>query len=124
MFKVDTKERFSVVRLTDGAFTVNVADDLTTFVTKQLQQPEKNVIVDFSNIATADRQALIELATLHQLAYKNRSSFVICHINDAVKNALDELDLSDALNITPTESEAWDIVQMEEIERELLGDEE
>ena len=26
------------------------------------------------------------------------------------------------MNITPTESEAWDIVQMEEIERELLGD--
>ena len=24
------------------------------------------------------------------------------------------------LNVTPTESEAWDIVQMEEIERELL----
>jgi hypothetical protein len=24
------------------------------------------------------------------------------------------------MNITPTESEAWDIVQMEEIERELL----
>jgi len=27
--------------------------------------------------------------------------------------------LSDTINITPTESEAWDIVQMEEIEREL-----
>jgi hypothetical protein len=27
------------------------------------------------------------------------------------------------MNVTPTESEAWDIVQMEEIERELLGDE-
>ena len=26
------------------------------------------------------------------------------------------------LNVTPTESEAWDIVQMEEIERELLDD--
>jgi hypothetical protein len=24
------------------------------------------------------------------------------------------------MNITPTESEAWDILQMEEIERELL----
>ena len=24
------------------------------------------------------------------------------------------------MNVTPTESEAWDIVQMEEIERELL----
>jgi hypothetical protein len=28
------------------------------------------------------------------------------------------------MNVTPTESEAWDIVQMEEIERELLGDNE
>jgi hypothetical protein len=26
------------------------------------------------------------------------------------------------MNITPSESEAWDIVQMEEIERELMGD--
>ena len=24
------------------------------------------------------------------------------------------------MNVTPTESEAWDIVQMEEIERELM----
>jgi hypothetical protein len=28
------------------------------------------------------------------------------------------------VDITPTESEAWDIVQMEEIERELLNEEE
>jgi hypothetical protein len=25
------------------------------------------------------------------------------------------------MNVTPTESEAWDIVQMEEVERELLN---
>jgi len=30
------------------------------------------------------------------------------------------MELLDFLNHTPTESEAWDIVQMEEIERELL----
>ncbi|RYZ15978.1 MAG: anti-anti-sigma factor, partial [Chitinophagaceae bacterium] len=37
---------------------------------------------------------------------------------------LDGLDLLELMNVTPTESEAWDIVQMEEIERELLDDEE
>jgi hypothetical protein len=31
--------------------------------------------------------------------------------------------LLELMNVTPTESEAWDIVQMEEIERELLGGE-
>ena len=29
-------------------------------------------------------------------------------------------EIIELLNITPTETEAWDIVQMEEIERELL----
>jgi hypothetical protein len=35
---------------------------------------------------------------------------------------LEELDLAETMNITPSESEAWDIVQMEEIERELFED--
>jgi hypothetical protein len=30
------------------------------------------------------------------------------------------MEVLEMWNITPTESEAWDIVQMEEIERELL----
>jgi hypothetical protein len=28
------------------------------------------------------------------------------------------------MNVTPTQSEAWDIVQMEEIEREFMKDDE
>ena len=35
---------------------------------------------------------------------------------------MDDLELLEVMNVTPSESEAWDIVQMEEIERELLGD--
>jgi hypothetical protein len=33
---------------------------------------------------------------------------------------LDEKELLELMNVTPTESEAWDIVQMEEIERDLF----
>ena len=122
MLKVDTKEKFSVVRFTDGAFTANVSNNLAIFVTKQLQLPEKNIIIDFGNIVAADKQTLPELAALYQLSSENNASFVICNIQNNIKKLLDELDLTDVLNITPTESEAWDIVQMEEIERELLGD--
>jgi hypothetical protein len=42
-------------------------------------------------------------------------------LQPAVEEKLDQLELLEILNVTPTESEAWDIVQMEEIERELLG---
>jgi hypothetical protein len=36
---------------------------------------------------------------------------------------LEEASLLEMMNVTPTESEAMDIIHMEEIERELLGDE-
>jgi hypothetical protein len=40
-----------------------------------------------------------------------------------VEEFLDKIEVLDLLNYTPTETEAWDIVQMEEIERELFEDE-
>lgn len=121
MLKVDTKEKFSVVRFNDVAFTVNVAEALTSFVTKQLSEPVKNVVVDFTNVKTAQENALADIASIHQIAYTNNASFVLFGLDQTLKNTLDQLDLLNILNITPTESEAWDIVQMEEIERELLG---
>ena len=33
---------------------------------------------------------------------------------------IDKLELLEVMNVVPTESEAWDIVQLEEIERELM----
>jgi hypothetical protein len=41
-----------------------------------------------------------------------------------VERFLDSSNLLELMNVTPTESEAGDIVQMEEIERELLDEEE
>ncbi|MBV9987335.1 MAG: hypothetical protein JO301_06630 [Chitinophagaceae bacterium] len=57
---------------------------------------------------------------MQQSFYENNASFVICCMQQPVEEAFARLDLLDLLNTTPTESEAWDIVQMEEIERELL----
>jgi hypothetical protein len=41
-----------------------------------------------------------------------------------VEEFLDSVQLLEVMNVTLTESEAWDIVQMEEIERELMNGEE
>jgi anti-anti-sigma regulatory factor len=62
------------------------------------------------------------LATIQQQFYEKNVSFVICNLQKPVEKLLEEKELLELMNITPTESEAWDILQMEEIERELLGD--
>ena len=47
---------------------------------------------------------------------------MICELQPPVEEFLDKGQLLEMMNMTPTESEAWDIIQMEEIERELLDE--
>jgi anti-anti-sigma regulatory factor len=54
-------------------------------------------------------------------ARRMQRSFVICCLSKRLEAELEALGVLERLNTAPTESEAWDILQMEEIERELLG---
>jgi anti-anti-sigma regulatory factor len=62
------------------------------------------------------------LVELQESFYEKNCSFVICGLQPKVAELLDAKGWLELLNVTPTESEAWDIVQMEEIERELMDD--
>lgn len=118
--KIDTKEKFSVLTPLLPDLTVNIAAVLEELCLKQLEEPVKNVVLQMSQVANMEEAAATKLAELQQQFYENSSSFVICSVNKNVESVFESLELMDFLNITPTESEAWDIVQMEEIERELL----
>ncbi len=121
--KIDTKEKFYVVTLMESPFSANIAADLSQLVTKFLQQEIKNVVLKFSAVEIIEDKGAEELSQIQQQFYDSNASFVICEIKPAVEAILEELELLEVMNITRTESEAWDIVQMEEIERELLDDE-
>jgi anti-anti-sigma regulatory factor len=120
--KIDTKEKFYVITLMEQVLSANIAADLTQLVTKFLQQQLRSVVLKFGEVETIEHKAAEELAQLQQVFYEHSASFVICDIQPAVEQRLDELGLLEEMNITPSESEAWDIVQMEEIERELMDD--
>lgn len=121
--KIDTKEKFYVITLMETAFSDNIAADLSQLVTKFLQEKIRNVVLKLSAIEIIEDKGAEELAQIQQLFYENNASFVICELKRPIEDKLAELELLEVMNITPTESEAWDIVQMEEIERELLDDE-
>ncbi len=121
--KIDTKEKFHVITLTDPHVSANIAADLTKLVTEFLHAEISNVVLKFDNITTIEDDAARQIAALQQTFYENNSSFVICELQPEVEQKLEQLDLLEVINTTRTESEAWDIVQMEEIERELLTDE-
>ncbi len=118
--KIDTKEKFHVITLSEPILAANLAADLTQVVTKLLHEEIKNVVLNLNDVTSIEEPAAEQLARLQQNFYENNASFVICNVQKEVEQQLDGFGLLELMNITPSESEAWDIVQMEEIERELM----
>ncbi len=120
-FKIDTKEKFTVITPEMVLLDAIITGDLWNTATMHLAEPPHNVIVNLRHVQQADTDAVNNMTRLQQHFYENGASFVICEVAKALLPAFESEDLPDVLNITPTESEAWDIVQMDEIERELLN---
>ena len=118
--KIDTKERFHVITLIEPDITANLAADMMITLTKYIDQEIKNIILKLPETNTIQTEAAEAITQVQQKFYENNASFVICEVLPALEARLDELGFLEMMNITPTESEAWDIIQMEEIERELM----
>jgi len=121
--KIDTKEKFVVIAPLDPDLTANMTEEFTDMLLNYLQKDIPHVVLKMSAVEKIDETACEKLAAVQQRFYEENCSFVICELQEAVEKKFDELEILEILNVTPTESEAWDIVQMEEIERELLGGE-
>ena len=120
--KIDTKEKFSVITPAEEAITANMTEELVALFHTYLQKKIPHLILNIKAVKELSKEAAENIAQVQQHFYENNASFVICEINEEVEAQLEKMELLELLNSTPTESEAWDIVQMEEIERELLGD--
>ena len=119
--KTDTKERFHAITLPGTALSASMTDELGESLLPFLQKDVKNVVLILKDITTIDQVAGEKLLRIQQQFYENNASFVICEMQKTVEEALDSTDLLEMMNVVPTESEASDIVMMEEIEREIDG---
>jgi len=122
--KINTKEKFTVLTPITQKLYDNLAEELKIICLNCLNSNVKNVILNLQALTDIEPDAANNIAELQQLFYDNNASFVLCELKPQLETIFDTLELLDLLNITPTESEAWDIVQIEEIERELFDGEE
>ena len=129
--KINTKEKFHAITLPGPVISATMTEELSACLLPYLQNDAgllnsqvKNVVLILKDIETIDDAAAEVLVNIQQKFYENNASFVLCELQKPVEEFLNRSGRLETINITPTESEAWDIVQMEEIEREFLaGDE-
>jgi anti-anti-sigma factor len=120
--KIDTKEKFTVITPNIEHLTANMTADLNELLQAYLQKDIPHIVFNMEFVKTLDKTMADNIADVQQLFYEKNCSFVICCLQADVEKLLDEEELLELMNVTPTQSEAWDIVQMEEVERELLDD--
>ncbi len=119
-FKIDTKEKFKVITPFAGVNAAIMTAELEAFLISNMQQPPPHVVLNLKEINNLPVQDAGKIAEIQQQYYSHGHSFVICEMNEQVKSVFNNLPLDEPLNMTPTESEAWDMIQMEEIERDLM----
>ncbi len=120
--KTSTKEKFHVINVETQHLSANMTEVLCGQLLGYLSADIRNIVLNLS-CASMDEEAAENLVKIQQQFYENDASFVVWGLSAELQQFLDDKNLLELMNVTRTESEAWDIVQMEEIERELLGDE-
>jgi anti-anti-sigma regulatory factor len=119
--KIDTREKFHAITILEPVLAANMTEDLEKSLLPILEKDVKNVVLILKDIPEVQDAAAVGLVKVQQAFYDNGASFVICELTPGVEQYLEDNGYLELMNVTPTESEAWDIVQLEEVERELLN---
>ena len=118
-FKIDTKEVFYVITIEEKELSANMAAILMQIIEEKQTEDFKNLVLNFKYVQSIDPSFTDLLISIRDAQYELQKSFVTCELSSHLKEQLNIDNDFEAFHVTPTESEAWDIVQMEEIEREL-----
>lgn len=116
IYKIDTKENFSVITPQISEINSNMADELIVCC-DELQKDDKSAIIDFVNVESIDADTIKKVEAIHPDFYSKNLSFALCNLSAGLRSSF-----SQEVNITPTLIEAIDIISMEGLERELMGD--
>jgi anti-anti-sigma factor len=119
-FKINTKEKFQEIHIIEAEVTANMTGDFVQMLIDISQKDPKNIILTIKEVKKMDISFGEALTGIQTRYYDDGSSFVICEMDPHVEETLEHAGILETMNVVPTLSEARDIVQMEEIERELL----
>ncbi len=115
--KQSSSLQYELLSLPEGQFTPEMAEKLTTMC-QELREQGRSVIVDAHEIVDIAPGALDKLEDWQTEAYNKNTSWAMARLKKSLYPKNSDIEL----NLTPSLEEAIDLVAMEIIERELLGD--
>jgi anti-anti-sigma regulatory factor len=121
--KIDTKEKIIVIQPQISLLDANLADAFVKEVSGQPGLEGRNLILDMALVSNVDDAGLQAILTVYNQQYDSSLSCALTGLNNDLLEKIKAAD-ENVVNLAPTMLEAVDLVMMEDLERELLGEDE
>lgn len=119
-FEVDTTtDKVAIIKSKVEKLDAIHAPELKSEIVLLNKSGNKNLVMDLTETRYIDSSGLSAILVANRVCRDMNGTFVLCGLQSAVKNLISISQLDSVLKITPTSSEAVDLVYMEEVEREL-----
>jgi len=86
-YKIDTKEKFSVLSLLDPSLSSNLVPELNDLIKKLGSNSPKNLVLNLEGVKDWDLSIMELLAQHQEVFYDNNTSFVLCCLSETCKTA-------------------------------------
>ncbi len=121
-FEVKNEEKHAMVQSHVEKLDSMNAPDLKSELVMLNKNGVRNIVLNLEKTRYCDSSGLSAILVGNRLCKNASGTFVVTGLQSTVQKMISISQLDSVLNITPTQSEAVDLIMMEEVEREL-GDE-
>lgn len=122
--RLDKKDQYSLLTLDEDNLNSVLAPDVKSEFVFLRNEGVRNLIFDMQSVKYVDSSGLSAILTANRL-WNGFGSFVLTNVtHPAVKKLIEISRLETILTIIPTLPESIDYVMMEELQKELSGEEE
>jgi anti-sigma B factor antagonist len=121
-FTIEDKGRYTSVISHVDKLDTTCAPELKSELVYLNKTGVRNVIIDLSQTRYCDSSGLSALLVANRLCKSVNGSLVVCGLQEPVQKLVQISQLESVLSITPTASEAVDLLYMEEIEKNVNKD--
>ena len=121
-FTIEDKGRYTLVTSQVEKLDTTCAPELKSELVYLNKTGVRNVIIDMSATRYCDSSGLSALLVANRLCKSVNGSLVVCGLQEPVQKLIQISQLESVLSITPTTSEAVDLLYMEEIEKDVDKD--
>jgi anti-anti-sigma factor len=122
-YTIEKSEKHTILKLDEEKLDTLIAPKLKSEFVTIFQSGTKNLILDLSAVKYVDSSGLSAILVANRMAKELNSLFVLVALSEHVQKLITISKLDSVLTIFATRAEAIDAIFLNEIEKDLIGDE-